>query len=142
LRATIGTVMAARRRAGAMRVYVEMVALLWDDGDMASVPALEDLWNDLARLRTFSLLCAYPTRAFDDEASAEASGASTTRPGTPPATRSCASSRGRCGSLLAAPTSSPASAATSSASCSSAAAPSARSCERQRAPATARDGPS
>jgi len=52
-----------------MRVYGEMVALLWDDGDVASAIALEDLWNDLAQVRPFTLLCAYPLRAFDDPAS-------------------------------------------------------------------------
>lgn len=62
-------------RAGAggreVRVYGEMVALLWAGGDVASTIALEDLWNDLASVRRFSLLCAYPMRAFDDGASAE-----------------------------------------------------------------------
>jgi diguanylate cyclase (GGDEF)-like protein len=55
-----------------VQVYGEMVALLWDDGDAASAMALEDLWNDLAQDRDFNLLCAYPMRSFDDEASAEA----------------------------------------------------------------------
>jgi hypothetical protein len=52
-----------------IRVYGEMVALLWDDGDVASALALEDLWNDLAAIHAFDLLCAYPMRAFEDEAS-------------------------------------------------------------------------
>jgi len=56
----------------AVRAYGEMVALLWDDGDVASALALEDLWNDLALERPFDLLCAYPMRAFGDEDSAEA----------------------------------------------------------------------
>ncbi len=55
-----------------MRVYGEMVALLWDDGDVASAIALEDLWNDLARVRPFTLLCAYPLSAFDGPDSANA----------------------------------------------------------------------
>jgi diguanylate cyclase (GGDEF)-like protein len=53
-----------------MRVYGEMVALLWDDGDVASAIALEDLWNDLAKVRAFTLLCAYPLSAFDGPESA------------------------------------------------------------------------
>jgi diguanylate cyclase (GGDEF)-like protein len=53
-----------------VRVYGEMVTLLWDQRDVASALALEDLWNDLAETRTFVLLCAYPLQAFDDEASA------------------------------------------------------------------------
>jgi hypothetical protein len=47
-------------------IYGEMVALLWADGDVASTVALEDMWNDLAASRSFSLLCAYPLQAFDD----------------------------------------------------------------------------
>ena len=72
-RAAIGTVMDHASRGGRrMRVYGEMVALLWDDGDVVSALALEDFWNDLAGERTFKLLCAYPMRAFDDPASADA----------------------------------------------------------------------
>lgn len=50
-----------------VRVYGEMVALLWADGDVASTIALEDHWNDLAEERDFVLLCAYPSQAFDAE---------------------------------------------------------------------------
>ena len=49
-----------------------MVALLWDDGNVAAALELEDLWNDLAATRAFVLLCAYPMRAFEDPASAAA----------------------------------------------------------------------
>ncbi len=55
-----------------VNVYGEMVALLWADGDVASAIALEDLWNRLATVRSFDLLCAYPMSTFDDEGSAEA----------------------------------------------------------------------
>jgi diguanylate cyclase (GGDEF)-like protein len=55
-----------------IRAYGEMVALLWDDGDVSSAMALEDLWNDLSATREFMLLCAYPMRAFDDDASSAA----------------------------------------------------------------------
>jgi diguanylate cyclase (GGDEF)-like protein len=48
-----------------VRIYGEMVALLWARGDAGSTLALEDLWNDLAKIRRFVLLCAYPMRAFD-----------------------------------------------------------------------------
>ena len=66
---TIGAVMDCAAAGGRrMRVYGEMVALLWDDGDMASALALEDLWNDIGEVRTFELLCAYPMSAFDDPA--------------------------------------------------------------------------
>ncbi len=54
----------------AVWVYGEMVAQLWAAGDVSSTIALEDLWNELARVRDFSLLCAYPMLGFDDHAGA------------------------------------------------------------------------
>jgi anti-sigma regulatory factor (Ser/Thr protein kinase) len=39
--------------------YGEMVALLWDRGDVLSAIELETLWNELGRELSFSLLCAY-----------------------------------------------------------------------------------
>jgi hypothetical protein len=48
-----------------VKVYGEMVALLWADGDVTSTIALEDLWNDLAAEHRFALLCAYPLQDFD-----------------------------------------------------------------------------
>ena len=65
-------------RAGAgtggrrVRIYGEMVALLWEAGDVNSAVALEDLWNDLAAQRDFMLLCAYPMRSFENSASGAA----------------------------------------------------------------------
>lgn len=61
-----------RAAAGGRRVqiYGEMVALLCEAGDSESAMALEDLWNDLAATHEFSLLCAYPMRAFEEDASA------------------------------------------------------------------------
>ena len=46
-------------------VYGEMVALLWAAGDVTSTIALEDMWNELAGIRKFSLLCGYPISSFD-----------------------------------------------------------------------------
>ena len=64
------------QRAGAggrrVRIYGEMVALLWDAGDVVSAIALEDLWNDLAQEWDFMLLCAYPMRAFENSDSGTA----------------------------------------------------------------------
>jgi len=57
-RAAIGAAMASAARDGRrIRAYGEMVALLWEDGDVASALALEDLWNDLAHDHEFTLLC-------------------------------------------------------------------------------------
>lgn len=59
-------------RAGAggrrVRIYSEMVAVLWDGGHVAAAIALEGLWNELAAEHGFTLLCAYPMRAFDTAA--------------------------------------------------------------------------
>ena len=49
---------------GHPRVYGEMVALLWEDGDAAGAVALEDLWNGLAASRSFALCCGYPVDVF------------------------------------------------------------------------------
>lgn len=48
-----------------VRVYGEMVAVLWGLGDAPSAITLEEHWNDLATERDFALLCAYPMSAFD-----------------------------------------------------------------------------
>ncbi len=42
-----------------VRIFGEMVALLWHQGNLAAAIALESLWNDLAKTRRFTLLCAY-----------------------------------------------------------------------------------
>src|SRR5579863_5174729 len=50
-----------RRR---VRIFGEMVALLWADGNRAAAVRLEELWNDLSRTHSFSLFCAYPMQGF------------------------------------------------------------------------------
>jgi DNA-binding CsgD family transcriptional regulator/PAS domain-containing protein len=55
-----------------VRIFGEMVALLWSAGDLASTIAFEDLWNDREGSHQLARLCAYPLEAFNDEASAEA----------------------------------------------------------------------
>lgn len=71
-RATIGELISqAMDRASDVRIYGEMVAVLWERGDVAAAIALEDLWSDLATSYPFSLLCAYPMRFFDTDARAE-----------------------------------------------------------------------
>jgi hypothetical protein len=42
-----------------VRVYGEIVDVLWQRGERNAAIRLEEFWNDLARLQTFSLLCAY-----------------------------------------------------------------------------------
>jgi hypothetical protein len=60
-----GLVAEAIARRPAVRVFGEMVALLWADGRAEAALRLEALWNGLGRRHAFSLLCAYPMRGFD-----------------------------------------------------------------------------
>lgn len=48
-------------------IFGEMVAVLWDEGDIDQAIALEDLWNGFADSRPFTLLCGYPMSSFDRE---------------------------------------------------------------------------
>jgi diguanylate cyclase (GGDEF)-like protein/PAS domain S-box-containing protein len=50
-----------------VRVYGEMVAVLWADGMAEAAIALEELWNELALTHSFALFCAYPASAFDKD---------------------------------------------------------------------------
>ena len=45
-----------------VRIYAEMVAVLWDAGQVTLALELEAWWNDLAAQLPFSLLCGYPAR--------------------------------------------------------------------------------
>jgi anti-sigma regulatory factor (Ser/Thr protein kinase) len=49
----------SRSASGRVRAYGEMVALMWDAGDVLGAIELEKLWNELAREFEFSLWCAY-----------------------------------------------------------------------------------
>lgn len=60
-----GVVGTARADGSTVRAFGEMVALLWEIGNVAAAIELESLWNDLARHEQFTLLCAYPTTALD-----------------------------------------------------------------------------
>jgi phosphoserine phosphatase RsbU/P len=65
--ATIGPVLETCRaaRVGArVRVFGEMVDLLWRAGNRVAAVRLEELWNELARLQCFTLLCAYSMGNF------------------------------------------------------------------------------
>ena len=50
-----------------VRIFGEMVALLWAEGNQTAAIQLEDLWNDLGRAHPFSLFCAYPMQDFDGD---------------------------------------------------------------------------
>lgn len=57
--AAIGDVVRDAAARGPLRLFGEMVGLLWDDGNFAAAVELERLWNELASLVPFSLFCAY-----------------------------------------------------------------------------------
>jgi len=60
-----GAIAAARADGSRVRAFGEMVALLWDDGNVLAALGLEALWNDLARTEEFELLCGYPSTTLD-----------------------------------------------------------------------------
>ena len=65
-RAVVGTILQEAGASGApVRAFGEMVALLWQRGAVEDAIELELQWNRLMRDHDFSLLCAYPTGAFD-----------------------------------------------------------------------------
>lgn len=54
-----------------VRVFGEMVALLWAQGNRTAAIQLEELWNTLHESLDFTLFCAYPIHAFGGESMAE-----------------------------------------------------------------------
>jgi anti-sigma regulatory factor (Ser/Thr protein kinase) len=50
---------------GPVRVFGEMVDLLWNDGNVPAAIELESLWNDLARRHTFALFCGYAMSSLE-----------------------------------------------------------------------------
>ncbi len=55
------------RKRGRIAVFGELVALLWADGRPAEAIRVEQLWNDLGKSHSFSLLCAYPIAVCSSE---------------------------------------------------------------------------
>ena len=63
---TVGGVVAgAAARGGPVRVFGEMVSLLWDEGNLEGAIELESLWNTLAAQHTFAVLCAYAMSSLE-----------------------------------------------------------------------------
>src|SRR5262249_9376874 len=63
-RENIGGLLAKAAAGGnPIRVFGEMVGLLWADGEYETAVALEEMWNQLQSALPFSLLCAYPVVA-------------------------------------------------------------------------------
>jgi hypothetical protein len=54
-----GAIAELRLQYPTVRAYGEMVDILWQRGEQKAALRLEDFWNELGKLQTFSLLCAY-----------------------------------------------------------------------------------
>jgi anti-sigma regulatory factor (Ser/Thr protein kinase) len=64
----IGTTIRQASAGGSRaRAYGEMVALLWDEGNVTGALELERLWNGLLEDEGFTLFCAYPTSIINDD---------------------------------------------------------------------------
>ncbi len=57
---------------GKVAIFGEMVALLWQQGNAEAAIRLEQFWNELSQIHSFSLLCAYPLAGFNREHHREA----------------------------------------------------------------------
>ncbi|HEY0005678.1 MAG TPA: ATP-binding protein [Pyrinomonadaceae bacterium] len=55
-----------------VRIFGEMVALLWAEGKQAAAIQLEELWNEIGKTHPFSLFCAYGMSGLSGEHCAEA----------------------------------------------------------------------
>lgn len=61
----VGNLLAdARQRHKAVRVFGEMVALMWAQGQCGATVQLEALWSRLCAEQGFSVFCAYPKAGF------------------------------------------------------------------------------
>jgi len=70
--AHIGGTFARAAMVGAgVRAYGEMVDILWREGRQSAAIRLEELWNQLATVRPFSLLCAYAIGGFHGDSGPE-----------------------------------------------------------------------
>jgi signal transduction histidine kinase len=65
-----GTLARAAEVGQRVRVFGEMVALLWAEGKSDAALRLEGLWNDIQKTHAFRLFCAYPLNGFDGETQA------------------------------------------------------------------------
>jgi hypothetical protein len=65
--ATIGTLVKTAAAGNRVRIFGEMVALLWEDGAVHAAVQLEALWCQLREEVGFQLMCAYPSGLMLDE---------------------------------------------------------------------------
>lgn len=60
-----GVIADLRLEYPAVRAYGEMVDILWQEGKRDAAIRLEEFWNELGKLQTFSLFCAYQLSHLD-----------------------------------------------------------------------------
>jgi len=71
----VGVIVAGAAKGGRrLRIFGEMVALLWAEGNCDAALRLEALWNELHERQPFTLFCAYPMQVFEDETRARGLG--------------------------------------------------------------------
>jgi hypothetical protein len=58
----------AASRGQPVRIFGEMVSLLWDAGRVAAAIEVEAMWNELGVQFPFALVCAYPLKSVTDGA--------------------------------------------------------------------------
>jgi len=63
-----GLIAELRLQYPTVRAYGEMVDVLWQRGEREAAIRLEEYWNDLGKLQTFSLFCAYRMSPLDSHA--------------------------------------------------------------------------
>lgn len=67
LRSVVRNMMGQARQTGPVRIFGEMVAVLWAEGYTRAAMRLEELWNKLVTEQSFSLLYASPMLKFLDD---------------------------------------------------------------------------
>ena len=70
-----GLIAELRLQYPTVRAYGEMVDVLWQCGEREAANRLEEYWNELGRLQTFSLFCAYRIDPLDSRLTAARSSA-------------------------------------------------------------------
>ena len=60
-----GLIADLRLRHPTVRAYGEMVDVLWQRGEREAAIRLEEYWNELGQMQTFSLFCAYRMNPLD-----------------------------------------------------------------------------
>ena len=66
-----GLIAETRCRYAGVCAYGEMVDILWQAGEQDAAIRLEEFWNELGRLQTFSLFCAYGLDSLEQGAALE-----------------------------------------------------------------------